>query len=106
VGTLFGDALFDHLLAQFVIERQQLGHEAALQTRTHPLVEALDVVRRAGRRDHHLLAAIQQRIDDVIELLLGAFALEEFEIVDQQQRDVAEALLEGRGSTSAALRRN
>ena len=93
--TLFAEPLFEHFQPQLMVERLQLGDEAALQPRTHALVEPLDLIWRPGRGNDDLLAAIEQRIDDVIEFLLRAFALKEFEIVDQQHVDVAEPLLEG-----------
>ena len=46
------------------------------------------------RRDDDLLAAVEERVDDVIELLFGALTLQELEVVDQQHVDVAETLLE------------
>ena len=68
--------------------------EAALQPRTHALVELVHLARRTGRGHHHLPAAIEQRVDDVIELLLGLGPVQELEIVDQQDVDRAELVLE------------
>ena len=93
-GALFAQTLFQHLETQLVVERDQLGDETALQTRPHPLVETLDLVRSPCRRDDDLLSAVEQRVDDVIEFLFRALALQELEIVDQQHMDVAEALFE------------
>ena len=92
--ALFSEPLFQNLHAQFVVKCAKLGDEAALKTRAHALIKAIDVVRRPSRRHNHLLAAIQQRVDDVVEFALGLFAVQEFEIVDQKQVDVAEPLLE------------
>ena len=72
-----------------------LGDEAALQARAHAVVEAVELRRRPGRGHHHLPAAVEQRVDDVLELLLGLLAAHELQIVDQQDVDGAELVLEG-----------
>ena len=71
-----------------------LGDEAALQARAHAVVEAVELTRRPGRSHHHLAAAVEQRVDDVLELLLGLLAAHELEVVDQQDVDAAELVLE------------
>ena len=43
---------------------------------------------------YDLLAAVEERVDDVIELLFRSLALQELEVVDQQHLNVAEAFLE------------
>ncbi len=58
-------------MLQLIVERTELGHEAALQARAHALVEAVDLGRVAGGGHDDLAAAIEQGVDDVIELLLG-----------------------------------
>ena len=84
-----------------MIQRADLGDEAALQARAHAVVEAVELVRRAGRSHHDLTAAIEERVDDVLELLLGLLAVHELEIVDQQDVDDAELVLEGDGILAA-----
>ena len=71
-----------------------LGDEAALHPRPHPVVEPHELGRRPRRGDDELAAAVEQRIDDVIELELGLFAVHELHVVDQQQVDEPEAVLE------------
>ena len=61
----------------------------------------VELVRRTGRSHHDLAAAIEQCVDDVLELLLGLLALHEFEVVDQQDVDGAELVLEGDGILAA-----
>ena len=95
VGPLLGETLLQNLQAQLLIERADLGDEATLQARAHALVEPFDVVGRARRSDDHLPPAVEQRVDDVVELLLGALTVHELQVVDQQHVDAAELLLEG-----------
>ena len=86
--------LLQNLQAQLVVERADLGDEPALQPRAHALVEPLELAGRACRGHDHLAAAVEQRVDDVVELLLGLLALHELQIVDQQHVDRAELVLE------------
>src|SRR5262245_10411572 len=96
-GLLLLRPLLKDLEAQRRIERANLGDEPALQARAHAIVEALELRWGPGRSDHHLLAAIEQRIDDVLELLLGLLPAHELEVVDQQHVDGAELVLESQG---------
>ena len=101
-----GQALLLHpplqdLETQLLVEIGDLDDETALHARAHAIVEAVELPRRTGRSDHDLAAAIQQRVDDVLELLLGLLALHELEIVDQQNVDGAELVLEGDGVLAA-----
>ena len=86
---------------QLLVELADLGDEAALHARAHAVVEAVELSRRPGRSHHHLPAAVEQRVDDVLELLLGLLALHELQIVDQQDVDGAELVLEGHGVLAA-----
>ena len=65
---------------------------------------------RAGRTvggQHHLAARLEQHVEGVEELLLGAgLALEELDVVDQQHVDAPEAGLEGVGIAGAQRSRN
>ena len=94
-GTLLLGTLLQDLQPERRIERADLGDQAALQTRAHAIVETIELSRRAGRGHHHLAPSVEQRVDDVLELLLGLLAAHEFQIVDQQDVDLAELLLEG-----------
>ena len=87
VGALLLRALLEDLEAQRRIHRADLGDEAALQARAHAIVEAVELARRPGRGHHHLPPAVEQRVDDVLELLLGLLAAHELQIVDQQDVD-------------------
>ena len=98
-------ALLQHLEAKLEIERADLGDEAALQARAHALVELVHLARRTGRGDDDLPAAVEQRIDDVVELLLGLGAVQELQIVDQQDVDRAELVLERQRVVSCAAPR-
>ncbi len=83
--------------AKVVIERGQFGDEAARQPRAHPGVEAFEQKRRAVGSHHDLLAAVDQRIQSVAELLLERAPLQKLHVVDEEQVDGAQLLLERRG---------
>ena len=93
-GALLLRTLLQNLEAQRRVERADLRDQAALQARAHAIVEAVELAGRPGRSHHHLAAAVEQRIDDVLELLLGLLAAHELEVVDQQDVDRAEFVLE------------
>ena len=64
---------------------------------THAVLEAGEVLRRHVARDHDLLVVVVQRVERVEERLLRlGLALQELDVVDQQDVDVAVALLEQR----------
>ena len=76
-----------------------VGDESPLESRAHPVFEAREVLRRNIARDHDLLVVVVQRVEGVEERLLGLlFALQELDVVDEQDVDVAVALVE-RGSS-------
>ena len=81
--------------AQRLVERADLDHETAGETRAHALVEALEIGRRTVRRDDDLAARIDQGVQRVAEFLLDLLALDELHVVDDEQVDAAQALLEG-----------
>ena len=91
---LLGRTALQHLVAQVVIHRADLGDETAGQPRAHPRVEAFELHWRAVGRHHHLLAAIDQRIQRMAEFLLEGAALQKFDIVDEQDVDGADLVLE------------
>ena len=81
--------------AQRLVERADLDHEAAGQTRADALVERFEIRRRTVRRDHDLTARIDEGVEGVAEFLLDLLALDELDVVDDQQVDAAQPLLEG-----------
>ena len=95
MGARGCDARLQDAEPQFLAERAHLDHEAAGEPRAHAVVEALEVGRRPIRRDHHLAAGVDQRVQRVTEFRLGRFALQELQIVDHQHVDAAQRLLEG-----------
>ncbi len=66
------------------------------------VLERLQVVRRAIGGEHDLPAAVVEGVEGVKELLLGpGLALEELDVVEEQDVDVAEARLEALGLAAA-----
>lgn len=75
-----------------------VGDEAPLEARAHAVLEAREVLRRQVARDDDLLVVVVQSVEGVEEgLLRGVLALEELDVVDQQDVVVAVARLEQRG---------
>ena len=66
-----------------------VGDHAPLEPRHQPRLEAGDLLRRPVGGEHDLLAGFVERVEGVEELLLGRFlALEEVDVVDQEEVDV------------------
>ena len=95
LGARRGDARFEDLHAQRLVERHHLDAEAAGESRAHALVERLEIGRRAVGGDDDLAAGIEQRVERVAELVLERLALQELHVVDDQQIDRPHRLLEG-----------
>ncbi len=68
--------------------------DTALHARAHALIDALKLRRGTIGSDHHLLAAVEQLVEHVTELLLYLLASQELHIVDQQDVVGAKLLLE------------
>ena len=89
-----------HLLPQdrdtrLEIGRLDVGDQAPLEPRAQPRLERRDLLRRPVGREHDLAAGLVERVEGVEELLLEALlALEELDVVDEQEVVVAVALLE------------
>ena len=89
-----------HLLAQdrdarLEVRRLDVGDQPPLEAAAQPLLERRDVARRPVGREHDLRAGLVQRVEGVEELLLEALlALEELDVVDEQDVVGAVALLE------------
>ena len=80
------------------VRRLDVGEQAPLEAGAHPVFQRGQLPRRAVRADHDLLVRVVQRVEGVEELLLRALAvLQELDVVDQQDVDVAVAPLEGLG---------
>jgi hypothetical protein len=81
--------------ARLEIRRLDVGEQAPLEARAQTRFERLDLFGRAIARDHELLLRFVQRVERVEELLLGLFfALEELDVVDQENVDVPVAIAE------------
>ncbi len=96
-----GEPLLGRLLAQdgdagLEVGGLDVGDQAPLEPAAQPVLERGDLLGRPVRGDHDLLVGIVKRVEGVEELLLGALlALQELDVVDQQDVDVAVAALEG-----------
>ena len=89
------DLLLQDAEPQFIIRRMQVDDEAALQPALDPILQLLDLARRAVGGDDDLLVLVDQRVEGVKELLLrGILAGDELHIVDHQHVDRPEQLLE------------
>ena len=70
--------------------------QAGLEARAQAVLERVEVARQAVGGQHDLRAGGVQRVEGVEELLLGPdLALEELDVVDEQDVDAAVGLLEG-----------
>ena len=76
------------------VGRGNADDDAALHARAHPLVDPLELGRRPVGGHHHLLAAVEQRVEHVAELLLHRLAGQELHVVDQQDVDRPQLFLE------------
>ena len=92
--------LLDGLLAQdrdagLEVGRLDVGEQAPLEPGAHALLEAGQLLGRQVGGDDDLLVGVVQRVEGVEELLLRLhLALQELDVVDQQDVDVAVAALE------------
>ncbi len=77
------------------IGRLDVGEQPPLEPRAQPLLQGRDLPRRAVGRDDDLGAALVERVEGMEELLLDALlALEELDVVDEQDVVVPVAALE------------
>ena len=96
VHPLLGGLLLQDRDARFQVGRLDVGEQAPLEAGAHAVFQGGQLARRAVRADHDLLVGVVQRVEGVEELFLGALAvLQELDVVDQQDVDVAVAPLEG-----------
>ena len=89
-----GMAQLQHAEAHRVVRRRHFQRDAAIEARAHARLERFQFGRRPVGRDHHLLGAVEQHVDQVAELVLDRLALQELHVVDDQQVDVAQLLLQ------------
>ena len=89
---------------QVLGQRSHFDDKAAGEARPHALVETLQVKRRTVGGDHDLAPAVDQRIQRVGELRVRLLALEELQIVDDQDVDAAQRLLERHRGLAAQRR--
>src|SRR5215469_18517549 len=86
-----GPALED-FKAQFLAQRPHFDDEAAREPRSHALVQALEVGRRPVGGDYDLAAGVDEGIERVTELGLRRPALEELQVVDDENVDRPQCL--------------
>ena len=98
VGEL--DAVVGHALAQdgdarAAVRRADVGDQSALEALAQPVLERVEVARQAVGGQDELRAAFVEGVEGVEELLLGAgLALQELDVVDQQDVRGAVRILE------------
>ena len=100
------DALAQDRQAGGEVGRRELGDEAGLEALEQPRLERGHVGRQAVAGQHELAAGLVEGVEGVEELLLGLrLALEELDVVDEQDVGVAEARLEAVDVAGTAARR-
>ena len=87
-------AKLEHAEAHRVVGRRHFERHAAVQARPDARLERFQLRRRTVGRDHDLLGAVEQHVDQMAELMLDRFALQELHVVDDQKVDVAQLLLQ------------
>ena len=88
------DARLQDLDAQLLVERADLDDQPAGQAGSDPLVERLEIGRRPVGGDEHLLAAVDQGVERVAELLLDRLAGQKLQVIDDEDVDRPQLLLE------------
>ena len=85
------------------VGRLDVGEQAPLEPGPQPVLQRGQLLGRAVGGDDDLLVRVVQRVEGVEELLLRALAvLQELDVVDQQDVDVAVAALERAASCRRA----
>ena len=90
-----GDARLKNFYAKRLVEAADLDAKAAGEARSHALVKAVEVGRRTIGRDDDLSMAVDQGVQRMAELLLDRLALQELNVVDDENIDAAQLFLEG-----------
>ena len=89
-------ALAEDRAAGGEVGRLDVGHEAGLETLPQAVLERVEIPRETVRRQHELRAGALERVEGVEELLLGpGLALEELDVVDEEDADAPVHGLEG-----------
>ena len=82
--------------AGFQVRRLHVGDQAAFEAGAQTVFQRVQLLRRAVGGQDDLFVGLVQRVEGVEELFLGSlFALEELDVVDHQNVQVAVAPLEG-----------
>ncbi len=90
-----GGLLLQDRDAGLQVGRLDVGQQSPLEPGTQPVLEGGQLPGRAVGGDDDLLVRVVQRVEGVEELLLGPLAvLQELDVVDQQDVDVAVPALE------------
>ena len=104
VDAVVLDALAQHGQAHGAVRCADVGDEARLEALAQTVLEGVEVAREAVGGQDELAAGLVEGVEGVEELLLGLrLALEELDVVDEQDVGVAEAALEA--SSAAGLQR-
>src|SRR5688572_20805215 len=83
-----------YMIAQFEFGEFDVDDQTAGEPRAHPLIDAFKLNRGDVGGDDDLAAVVDQGVEGVTELLLHRFALQELEIIDEQDIDGLEVILE------------
>ena len=105
VDAVVLDALAQHRQAHGAVRRADVGDEAGLEPLAETVLEGVEVAREAVGRQDELAAGLVERVERVEELLLGLhLALEELDVVDEEDVGATEAALEARRARRCAAR--
>ena len=92
VDAVLGDALAQDRQPRGEVGRADVGDQAGLEARAQAVLQRVDVARRPVGGEDELGAGLVERVEGVEELLLGlGLALEELDVVDEQDVDAAVA---------------
>src|SRR5690606_22544977 len=90
-----GQTAAQHFDAHFIVGRGHFKRNAALKTRTDTHIERFQFGRRAVGGNNDLLCAVEQRVQEMAELVLDRLALQELHVVDNEKVDIGKLFLEG-----------
>ena len=87
-------AKLEHAETHRIVGRRHFQRHAAVQPRPHARLQRFQFRRRSVGGHHHLLGAVEQHVDQMAELVLDGFPLQELHVVDDEEVDVAQLFLE------------